>query len=105
MRKRMKQMTIYLSEKEKQELKKLAKKYDGNESEAIRRLIVNTKLNKPDMNILERHREDFKMIGNGVNAVAIDTHRYGFINERNLTHYLNWLDDVTDDIKFNLDLK
>ena len=98
-------MTIYLSEKEKQELKKLAKKYDGNESEAIRRLIVNTKLNKPDMNILERHREDFKMIGNGVNAVAIDTHRYGFINERNLTHYLNWLDDVTDDIKFNLDLK
>lgn len=105
MRKRMKQMTIYLSEKEKQELKKLAKKYDGNESEAIRRLIVNTKLNKPDMNILERHREDFKMIGNGLNAVARDTHRYGFINERNLTHYLNWLDDVTDDIKFNLDLK
>lgn len=105
MRKRMKQMTIYLSEKEKQELKKLAKKYDGNESEAIRRLIVNTKVNKPDMNILERHREDFKMIGNGLNAVARDIHRYGFINERDLTHYLNWLDDVTDDIKFNLDLK
>lgn len=102
MRKRMKQITIYLSEREKQELKKLAKKYDANESETIRRLIVDTKVIRPDMNILERHHEDFKMIGNGLNAVARDTHRYGFVNQRDLTHYLNWLDDVIDDIKSNL---
>lgn len=105
MRKRMNQMTIYLSKEENQKLKKLAKKYNGNESEALRRLLLDVKPIKPDVSILTRHSEDFKMIGSGLNAVARDTHRYGFVNERDLAHYLNWLADVIDDIKFNLDLE
>ena len=105
MRKRMNQMTIYLSKEENQKIKKLAKKYNGNESEALGRLLLDVKPIKPDVSILTRHSEVFKMIGNGLNAVARDTHRYGFVNERDLAHYLNWLEDVIDDIKFNLDLE
>lgn len=44
------------------------------------------------------------MIGNGLNAVSRDTHRYGFINERDLNRYLLWLNDICEDIKFNLDI-
>lgn len=105
MRKRMNQRTIYLSEEENRKLKMLAKKYNGNESEAIRKLITDTKVIKPDMNILERHREDWKLIGNGLNAVARDSYRYGFVNERDLEYYINWLNNVIDDIRFNLELK
>ena len=45
------------------------------------------------------------MIGNGLNTIARDAHRYSYIKERDLNHYLTWLNDIYDDIKFNLNIE
>ena len=73
-------------------------------SEYIRQLINDYTPIKIDINIISKHKEDFRMIGNGLNAVARDTHRYGFINECDLNHYSTWLNDVIDEIKFDLEI-
>lgn len=105
MRKRMKEKTLYLSEQENGILIKKCNKLELSVSEYIRQLINNYTPIKIDINILSKHKEDFKMIGNGLNAVTRDAHRYGFINERDLNHYLTWLNDVIDEIKFDLDIE
>ncbi len=104
MRKRMREKTLYLSEEENEILTKKSNKLGLSKSEYIRQLITNYVPIKTDINILSKHEQDFKMIGNGLNAVTRDAHRYGFINERDLNCYLLWLNDVCEDIKFNLDI-
>ncbi len=104
MRKRMKEKTLYLSEKENEILIKKCNKLGLSISEYIRQLINDYTPIKIDINILSKHKEDFKMIGNGLNAVTRDAHRYGFINEQDLNHYLSWLNDVIDEIKFDLNI-
>ncbi len=104
MRKRMREKTLYLSEEENEILTKKSNKLGLSKSEYIRQLITNFVPIKTDSNILSKHEQDFKMIGNGLNAVTRDAHRYGFINERDLNRYLLWLNDVCEDIKFNLDI-
>lgn len=105
MRKRMIEKTLYLSEKENEILMKKCNKLGLSQSEYIRGLLNDYTPIKIDGNILSKHKEDFKMIGNGLNAVARDAHRYGFVNEHDLNHYLSWLNDVIDEIKFDLDIK
>ena len=104
MRKRMKEKTLYLSEKENEILMKKCNKLGLSQSEYIRGLLNDYTPIKIDENILSKHKENFKMIGNGLNAVTRDVHRYGFINERDLNHYLSWLNDVINEIKFDLDI-
>lgn len=105
MRKRMKEKTLYLSEKENEILIKKCNKFGLSISEYIRQLINDYTPIKIDINNISKYKEDFRMIGNGLNAVARDTHRYGFINERDLNHYLSWLNDVIEEIKFDLNIK
>lgn len=104
MRKRMRAKTLYLSEQENEILTKKCNKLGLSKSEYIRQLINNYIPIKTDINILSKHEQDFKMIGNGLNAVARDANRYGFVNERDLKRYLAWINEVIDDIKFNLDI-
>lgn len=104
MRKRMREKTLYLSKKENEILTKKCNKLGLSKSEYIRQLITDYVPIKTDINILSKHEKDFKMIVNGLNAVTRDAHRYGFINERDLNHYLSWLNDILEDIKFNLDI-
>lgn len=104
MRKRMREKTLYLSEKENEILMKKSNKLGLSQSEYIRGLLNDYTPIKIDENILSKHKEDFKMIGNGLNAVARDAHRYGFVNKQDLNRYLLWLNDVCEDIKFNLDI-
>lgn len=104
MRKRMREKTLYLSEKENEMLMKKSNKLGLSQSEYIRVLLNDYTPIKIDENILSKHKENFKMIGNGLNAVARDTNRYGFVNEHDLNRYLLWLNDVCEDIKFNLDI-
>lgn len=104
MRKRMREKTLYLSEKENEMLMKKSNKLGLSQSEYIRVLLNDYTPIKIDENILSKHKEDFKMIGNGLNAVARDANRYGFVNKHDLNRYLLWLNDVCEDIKFNLDI-
>ena len=76
-----------------------------SKSDYIRKLIKEYTPIKADMSILEKHRDEFKMIGNGLNTIARDAHRYGYIKEHDLNHYLTWLNDICDDIKFNLNIE
>lgn len=104
MRKRMREKTLYLSEKENEMLMKKSNKLGLSQSEYIRGLLNDYTPIKIDENILSKHKEDFKMIGNGLNAVSRDAHRYGFVNEHDLNRYLLWLNDVCENIKSNLDI-
>ena len=104
MRKRMKEKTLYLSEKENEILIKKCNKLGLSKSEYIRQSMNDYTPIKIDVDILSKRKEDLKMIGNGLNAISRGAHRYGFINERNLNHYLSWLNDVMDEIKFDLDI-
>ena len=97
--------TLYLSEEENKILEEKCKKLNLNKSEYIRKLIREFNPTNVEIDILSRHSEEFKMIGNGFNAVVRDAHRYEFINKRNLNHYLTWLNNISDDIKFNLDIE
>lgn len=101
MRKRMREKTLYLSEEENEILTKKSNKLGLSKSEYIRQLITNYVPIKTDINILSKHEQDFKMIGNGLNAVTRDAHRYGFINEHDLNRHLLWLNDVCEDIDIN----
>ncbi len=105
MRKRIIEKTLYLSEKENTILEEKCKRLNLNKSEYIRKLISEFNPINVEIDILSRHREEFKMIGNGFNAIVRDAHRYEFINKRDLNHYLTWLNDISNDIKFNLDIK
>lgn len=104
MRKRMREKTLYLSEKENEILMKKSNKLGLSQSKYIRGLLNDYTSIKIDESILSKHREDFKMLGNGLNIVARDANRYGFVNEYDLNRYLLWLNDVCEDIKFNLDI-
>ena len=105
MRKRKIEKTLYLSEEENKILEEKCKKLNLSKSDYIRKLIKEYTPVKADMSILEKHHDEFKMIGNGLNDIARDAHRYGYIKERDLNHYLTWLNDICDDIKFNLNIE
>lgn len=82
-------MKEYLSEKENEILIKKFNKLGLSRSEYIKQVINDYTPIKIDISILSKHKEDFKMIDNGLNAAVRDTDRYEFINECALNHYLS----------------
>lgn len=105
MRKRKIEKTLYLSEEENKILEEKCKKLNLSNSDYIRKLIKEYTPIKADMTILEKHHDEFKIIENELNTIARYAHRYCYIKERDLNHYLTWLNDICDDIKFNLDIE
>ena len=103
MRKRFKEKTLYLSEKENKILLERAKKENLSVSEFLRKLIRDFQPTSPDINIIAKHTPALKQIGNDLNRITRRAYMIGYVDERSLKIQLEHLDFIVDDIKFNLE--
>ncbi len=70
MRKRFKEQTLYLSEKENKILLERAKKENLSVSEFLRKLIRDFQPTSPDINIIAKYTPALKQIGNALNNIT-----------------------------------
>ena len=73
-------------------------------SNTIRKLLDNYDPIKVDVNILTNHSDELNQIGNNLNKLAKDIHRYGYIDERKYRLNIEQLNYIMKDIKNNLDI-
>lgn len=98
MRKRMREKTFYLSEKEYKKLKSRSEKLKMNQSEFIRELINNYTPIKIDIEILTNQSDWMKSIGIGLYNLTKEMYRYNYINELKYKHIVSDLNLLMKDI-------
>lgn len=102
MRKRNIEKTLYLSEKEYEMLNKKCQELGLTKSEYIRQLVNNYQPTKPNVEILEKHKDGLDKIGNSLNYLIRRAYYDGYLDEASVNRQLEHLDYIIDDIKYNL---
>lgn len=104
MRKREKQVMIRLSNKEYKDIIENAKKRNISTSKYLRDCIEKYEVTSLDYDCLTRHNEDFRALNNAFSKLLTQINMNGYIDKRLYNKYLDWLNDVIDDIKISLDI-